>query len=362
MSGQAALVKAALWVVDLSKAFNAVDTVIQQHSNDGIIDGLNAADALNRVAMSTLLVTESALLASGGSNNRLMWVKAGEVATRVVNVLIEPIKATKRPRPDEDAYETELKFCKATASSLLGLARATLETGAYLEGSYIELPPEEFATAKRWKAEPSKMPCISTQHYSHCPSPKLIEVPADLEECKMLQAGYQGFADVAATARATSSIVFSANQALYTELKGALVRHHHHHIHGQQPAQVALPEELDLSTLNFIPAPLGNDLVFRKYECNITHMPIRHVVCDPNGRTLYERSAILAWVAVHHNSPVTRLPLQAHQLLQRPAVQRAINERLQFHQHGLEEYLQQRQNVPPAAGLQAAADLEHPTD
>lgn len=119
-------------------------------------------------------------------------------------------------------------------------------------------------------------------------------------------------------------------------------------------------DPFDLLALNTIPPLLEDDVVFSKYKCAITNIPIRHPVADPNGITLYEKSAILHWLRTHQDSPVTRAPLTRHQLLPRPALQAIINHRLNFHQGQLRAFIPGNLYVPPHAELQNQADAENP--
>jgi hypothetical protein len=100
-------------------------------------------------------------------------------------------------------------------------------------------------------------------------------------------------------------------------------------------------QEFNLLALEEIPLPLHADGVFRRYICPITHQPIRFPVGDPNGNTIYERSAILNWLQVRRVSPITRRPLFPHQLIPKPGLQALIDHRLGFHERRLWNYLQQ---------------------
>lgn len=116
----------------------------------------------------------------------------------------------------------------------------------------------------------------------------------------------------------------------------------------QQPVNTAnsVDEELNLLNLAFIPAPLHQDLVFKEYICPITRCPIRHVVGDPNGATLYERNAILLALRHTPRSPITRAPLNPSQLVNRADIQDRIDARLRQHQGELERYLATLANQP----------------
>lgn len=117
--------------------------------------------------------------------------------------------------------------------------------------------------------------------------------------------------------------------------------------------------DIQLNNLSYIPEQLYDDQVFSRYECAITAAPIRDPVCDSNGVTLYERAAILSWIDIHHTSPITRSPLVAHQLLERPALRALIDARLQFHQQRIDNAMEQGLIAPAPPAEQAVADLEN---
>jgi len=134
------------------------------------------------------------------------------------------------------------------------------------------------------------------------------------------------------------------------------------HVNAQQEA--ADLEMFDLTRLPFIPEPLHNDPVFRRYICPLTQRPIRFVVADPtfHGRVLYERAAIRTALAVRPQSPVTRAPLRVAQLLARPAVQNEINTRLRQLQELLTPLLDLLIALPVDQVGRNMAQEEHPTD
>jgi len=105
--------------------------------------------------------------------------------------------------------------------------------------------------------------------------------------------------------------------------------------------------ELDFQRCPRIPNVLHNDDIFRRFICPITHHPIRDPVRDPiNNQTLYERSAIVNWLSVHHHSPMTRRPLEANQLIEAPGVKAVIDQRLDYHRRGLLNYIEEHLQVP----------------
>lgn len=364
------LVKGALSIADLIRATSEMsDLIVTNQVSDNM-----CISAANQALMAATIITEMGMNIAGASSQKKLWIKNCEVFTRVIDLLAKPMMAEEK-NPHADPYQKSAAQFQATLSAMASLCKALAESGYYSEGTYLEMSPEELKNAKRRKVDPEGTPTYS-MYTGPSGTPQLIvhpamkDVPVDLEECKNLQNGYSEISDLSAITRAVSGLVQTFTQELYSNLRQALNHHYHPQANNQpapppannppqvnnQPVPQAAPQipvevnlegdELILTNLNFIPAPLHNDVVFKKYICPITGMPIRRVVCDPNGVTLYERSAIRTALSFNPVSPVTRRPLLARQLLERPAIQAEINARLNFHQQGLEAFLQQNQNAP----------------
>jgi len=128
-----------------------------------------------------------------------------------------------------------------------------------------------------------------------------------------------------------------------------------------QPAQPVANDinPFQLRALPAIPEELHEDPVFRKYICTITMLPTRHPVGDPNGRALYDRSAIERWIREHHNSPITRHPLTRDQLVPKPRIQAFIDDRLLQHETALKASATPLLQLPVNAQLLAAATQEN---
>ncbi len=77
-----------------------------------------------------------------------------------------------------------------------------------------------------------------------------------------------------------------------------------------------------------IPVEFEGDGILGQFICPITHAPIRHPVKDPTTGTVYERTAIEAWIAVHHNSPTSERPLEREDLVPARDVQEIIDNQL----------------------------------
>lgn len=120
------------------------------------------------------------------------------------------------------------------------------------------------------------------------------------------------------------------------------------------------PLDINLVDLPFIPQGLHNDAIFSRFQCPITLIPIRDPVGDPNGVTVYERTAIVDWINAHGNSPMTRQPLHVNQLVPRPMLRALIDQRLAMHQQLMQQAVQAGlANAAPNNVLQPA-EAENP--
>lgn len=369
MSGPVALVKGVLSFVDVVNAANEMTKLFDRTPHED----LQKANAVNQCVMSLCILSELGLHSMGASSQKLLWVKNCEVITRLVDIFVQQ-EISSKVVEGEDQFQKEMKYFSSTISTVASLIKVLFESDYYSEGTYLEMTPEELKQAKRRKRDPDQPEYIpdnslpnwyetsndqdgGSQSFSVIPpgfivNPNLyMDVPVDLTECIQKQKTSKRIADTSAVIRAVSALVNAYTTDLYTRLRDVL---------HPAAAPVDDDEELNLTTLNFIPTPLHGDAVFRKYICLITTMPIRHVVCDPNGVTLYERSAIRNWLRRNKTSPATRAPLRENQLLARPAVQAEIDNRLREHQATLNAFLQNNHQLPVNAAFQEAAGQEHP--
>ncbi|MGA8164971.1 MAG: hypothetical protein WB791_08125 [Waddliaceae bacterium] len=100
-----------------------------------------------------------------------------------------------------------------------------------------------------------------------------------------------------------------------------------------------------LLDLPSIPEPLHEDAIFSRYICSITQEPIRHVVGDPDGRTLYEKRVILARLDHSNISPVTGNPLRRWELVSKMVIQATICVRLLFFEDKFHHFLKKNPNL-----------------
>ncbi|MCL6756612.1 MAG: hypothetical protein M3A24_05655 [Candidatus Rhabdochlamydia oedothoracis] len=82
----------------------------------------------------------------------------------------------------------------------------------------------------------------------------------------------------------------------------------------------------------------------------------RHRQQGQNNPTLYERSAIINSLMVRSLSPITREPLTANQLIDRPDIQFIIEDRLREHGSKLWQYLE----ASPLLQQQLQAETSNP--
>lgn len=326
MSGPLQAIRGVLAIVDFLKGVNEAPNCFKTNATE-----LDKASAVNRCVLSLCILSEHAMLAYGSKSKDILPVKGVEVITRLVDVFVQPAKAA---QSDEDTFAKEVQFFGSTVSAVANLVRAAAEAGIYNENSLLELPDEEFKNAKRLKPDGKgcsgpiylfNSPVGGSVYYPPCPN-AWKEVPADREECKRNRAFFQETADLSAVTRAVSDLFTAYSKDLYTRLQQVVAQRNQDNI---------------LINLPYIPTPLRGDAVLRQHICPLTRLPIRYVVCDPDGVTHYERSAILARLQESPVSPATGLPLEPHDLLEEAVVQAQIDQRLRAHQTAMNAFLQQ---------------------
>lgn len=105
-----------------------------------------------------------------------------------------------------------------------------------------------------------------------------------------------------------------------------------------------LPPLVPVQGISFtkgIPTSLHGDTIFSLAECPLSGSVTSDCVLDPTDlMTIYDRNAVVTWFEKQESSPTTRLPLREEQLIEIPAFNRLIAERVQFytqHSKGLSE-------------------------
>lgn len=119
----------------------------------------------------------------------------------------------------------------------------------------------------------------------------------------------------------------------------------------EPPAPIDIDDLFNFKKLPNIPEEFHNDPVFSKYICPITQSPIRFIVMDPltkdaENPTFYEHDAIRRWLAQKPRlpdqkptSPATGKPLKVEALLLRPDLQYRIDNRLEFYENEVKNYI-----------------------
>ena len=285
---------------------------------------IRTASSINHLAMLVLQVAELVASSKGASTTVLLGMKAGEVGGRLINAVI---------KPQEAAYDSSTKweyFEKGILAPMADLVRTTAQAHLYVEQRYIE----------RLKVEPNvERPVYDNQG-------NIVDYkPVTEQECRdniatlKVQAESSALARVAFEARVVSRVADSTG-SIYESIINYFRVNQLLEEEGQYDTLDQL-RGINLLDLPVIPPAFHEDVVFRRYCCSISYEPIRHVVADPTtgGRHLYELRNIERWIGVRHISPMSRRSLTLAQLQECPAMQALIDERLQFHQEHLQEYI-----------------------
>jgi hypothetical protein len=199
------------------------------------------------------------------------------------------------------------------------------------------------------------------------------KIPISLEECESkIKAAEQALPVINITEIATQSGIISASllrgSDLYQNLVNEVIT---------QPPLVPIPlsdqnlmsEDLpsvfdslpqNATELRKIPESLSADPVFSRFVCPITLEPIRDPVLDPNGTTLYERNAILEVLRHRPFSPMTRRPLQPHQLRDAANLKMLIDHRLSNYLRLVRNAIDQGMIEFPSTSLLQSVNQEHP--
>lgn len=350
-----------------------------------IVDGAKFVESVRKVATTSLSPSDSQLLrigtvvlhgitfatntagagasCFGASAKTLDTIKSVEFSSQLCNTPLQMVSAMNR------FADGTTSVCEMIEEGFIvpfsSLVRIGIEKEMYYNKHLLSLSPEELAKIR----EP-----IYNDDYEN---PEIIgwkQVTA--EECQdRLQnaEASRPYADVVEIMAKTGLVsrtgdkVVQTYQAVYNQFMGVAPAP----VGGMPPViavapAVVVPDPLDvdLTQLTYIPTALHNDTVFSKYTCAITLLPIRDPVQDPttgpHAKTLYERSALVQWLNVHHTSPTTHAPLYVHQLVSAVALKMLIDARLQFHNLRIQQAIQQGLILVPPAPLALAAQVENP--
>jgi hypothetical protein len=333
---------------------------------------LETATVVNSLALVGFSITEIGFLLSGKKSESLQTLKTIEILPRALNFPLQFSSQVKQLEAEGMATGTiELRsILRCVGKGIIGpmadLVRTAASADAYYEQHFLDMTPEELSKAKR----PIYEEYWDGENYS---SRIVGYKPVDLEECRTNLANLHMNFEAATVVRVATqtSVVekvvcdlgiptiqrLAAFFGLYHPVvRGPLdaARVPRVDIYIEVPAP--LPEvhpvverQLNIDLLNFhnIPEPLHGDQVFQQYVCPITQQPIRDPVRDPtNGRTVYERHAIVTWLQHNPVSPMTRMALRAEDLQEMPLVRNIINHRLQEYQERLQRFFEEHAADP----------------
>ena len=316
---------------------------------------VQTASKINRYVRASCFLTELTIMLRGGNSKTISNIKAVEFLSGMAECPIAVLREESHVRRHGGSFlqVIEQGFVLPLAEMLKSLSSHSF----YAEKHFLEMSPEEQKKAQRPIYEMGFDCQINLTGYK----------PVDIAECKRnmksLRKLYNRLTLVGVGAKLG---VVSGARVAYDRLYEYLQEIHAAQRAANHIEDVAEEDQFNLVNLGIIPAPLHEDIVFRRYVCPITLLPIRHPVGDPNGHTLYERGAILQWLQLHHFSPITHLPLTPAMLIPKPGLQALIDNRLRFHQDRLWEYIQQAPDfqhnldVINNQHLQDEANIENP--
>ena len=292
---------------------------------DGV-DWFKRASVINRFVLLGFSSAEIGMIIYGAKTRSLQVLKGFEAFSRAEQMILQNMSELDSMSPNEPVAKAVMRVVsKGMIGPLADVIRVGFELSAYEEQYQLD----------RFAEDPK-----ATR-----PTEDSGERPIDPQECKTAIDQAKNVAGMAAVVRVMAEApiedsVISTYGLLAQFMQRAIGIFHRD---AQAPDHPQGGEHIDfanLMALDTIPGPLENDAVFRRYICPITLRPIRHPVRDPNGITLYERSAIEAYLGDDvRPSPVTRRPMSRRDLREAPGIQAVIDTRLRQHQRQFEQYI-----------------------
>jgi hypothetical protein len=338
----------ATGLVTLCDVVNLGDSLHKIYCNPNENRGVRIASILSRLSIIGFQTGASIAQIREATPETLGNIKSGELLCRFIDLPI---------RMSEEASQMDvdsLRFLeKAVVAPMSDIIRVGSEVNVHNENHYLQEYKRDPQKAKR----PVYEQCgdeIKIVGYRRVEPKECEENINSSRQTAVISAGIRIASEAGIGSKAVQvSCDLYESLALWIRAK----------INGA-PLPQQQGQAINLIALNEIPEPLEGDIVFRRYICPITNKPIRDPVGDPNGHTLYERSAIMTWLnRGNYTSPVTRLPLRPSQLIEKPVLKKLIESRLTYHGQHLWEYLQinaARLNTPVDPAVQAAVDQENP--
>lgn len=349
-------VRVASEVADLAEANEAMPS-----ANENI--AVRAARMAVRMFELAIFGGEWGARKLGANNSALSSIKGAELAVRIVDVPLSCVEAVRDAQNVQDGIDVIKIVEKNVLAPIVSVFRTATEGEIYQKKAYLEATPEERSKltyliaekgikAANGKTDPSLCETECKQRLAkleaHEPGVKLVE--AVFKARVLSRAALFG----AVTAQLLELI--TSDPALFAQVNGPAL-----FVHVPVPVPVQNDDAaFDLLAVKSIPAPLHDDEVFRRFQCPISSLPIRDPVGDPNGTTVYERSAIHRWIEQSGTSPITRFQLSIDQLIEKPDLKALIDQRLQFHQAQILLLIQNTMLHPADPVLLAAAHAETP--
>ena len=337
--------KALTMACDILGALNAVTVAYRSRGEQDEVIFAKAC-AVNRLALLGFSSVEIGMLASGVKANPLLVLKVIELFPRIGQIGLQFASEVVSPHPfsmveGEPFEETVAKrimriVSKGLVAPIADFFRVNAEISGYSEQRYLEILAKD-PTAKRPIYEPDNDGGF-----------KIVgERPIDAKECETAIEEARNVAAVSSIVRATAEMDFEGPAVgTASVVYGQLARFMRNAL-AFIPAHERNEDENDridwtnLVALDVIPDPLAEDEIFQRYICPITLRAIRHPVLDPNGVTLYERSAIEGYLRGERKpSPITHQMMSREDLGEAGDIQAIIDARLRQHQQRFAEFIQ----------------------
>ncbi len=265
------------------------------------------------------------------SNKTMSGLKIGEMIA--FSTIVVPMEAAVAIEDVSHGRINGIQGIAKVIAPIASITRAGVEQSIYQERHYLGLSPEELAKERRSVPKPGTNP-----EY-----PEFEEKPVIVEECKKnLRKSEKAFPFVSTVESALRASTLNKTIDLYQQLALRLRAPS-----VLQDSNALLAEDpFDLLRLRTIPIELHHDVVFNRYKCPLTHVPVRDPVGDPTltdspGHLMspvFERHVMVNWIRQKGFSPNTRKPLAIHQLVRKPHLRALIDHRLQFHSDRLRAF------------------------
>ena len=301
-------VKGMIVACDFINALNAIVECRSDHD-----DLLKKARLVNKLILAGFSLSDLAYFNGNVKIQYKLIHKSSEYIFRFADFITSIPEAFS---DSDGSFQGVLKAIQIVASSAFDTFRVAFEHSALVEQKYIE-EVEKNPEATRPEYEVDARGEVNIKGYKKIDK---AECERNKEISDKCSAGLS-YARIITESGIVGKTAVAVND-VYRQLIEFL------DLRNQERNELIVDGRLNLARVRRIPLPLHDNDFFRQHICPITHEPIRDPVLDPNGITVYERSAILNWIRIRPVSPVTRQPLRADQLAEMPALRAEINRRL----------------------------------